>query len=396
MKKWFLVFAFVSLSVSAHAQQDPIKLGVLLDTSASLYVMFIEKEPKNPNPLIWAMPVIAPVMIAKTIRDTSRNVNLRKRLRASVGDTIDRRAVYQRELTAAFAAHTSNLELIFLSPDFIVKGKPDFKRIDAEQTPYVVVIEEAAGLVTPSGSWGALAPITTAKLQVYDVRKKKRTMKVLQQRWVTLNDDEDAAVDSADTFVSGYTQAVTAVSDIIFWSLSGRDVLHQLAKGTSFEDDFPSIKTLYEANAKRFDFVRPKIKGWKNLKTGNSHLYITAPKKDKQNLGIVSEIDPLLKELGQDFDSLESYIPYLLTRLADLGFGVESPTEVPLLQFTDSWSSYMITNSSGGRTILLHSKIENLVLTHQIFVLEENPLPILTKYQDDIQYYVNNSVLHIK
>ena len=56
----------------------------------------------------------------------------------------------------------------------------------------------------------------------------------------------------------------------------------------------------------------------------------------------------------------------------------------------------MIPNPSGSCTIFLHSKIENLVLTHQIFVLEENPLPILTKYQADIQNYVNNSVLHIK
>ncbi len=392
MKKWVLVFAFVSLSVSAHAQQGPLKLGILLDTSEPLFVYFMEEEPTMRNLLIWG-PLTAAI---KGYRTGARSVELTERLRVSVGNTVDRREVYQRELTAAFAKHTSDLELLFLSSDLIVKGKPDFKRIDAEQTPYVVVIEEFAGLVTPSGSWGALAPSTTAKLRVYDVRKKKRTMKVLQQRWVTLNDDEDAAVDSADTFVSGYAQAVTAVSDIIFWSLSGRDVLHQLAKGTSFEDDFPSIKTLYEANAKRFDFVRPKIKGWKKHKTGNSHLFITAPKKDKQNLGIVSDVDPLLKELGQDFDSLESYIPYWLTRLADRGFGVESPTEVPLLQFTENWSSYMIPNASGGRTIFLHSKIENLALTHQIFVLEENPLPILTKYQADIQNYVNNSVLHIK
>lgn len=396
MKKWILVFAFVSLSVSVHAQQDPIKLGILLDTSEPLIVFFMEEEPKKRSLLIWGSLTAGIAAGIDGYRTGSRIVELSERLRISVGNTVDRREVYQRELTAAFAKYTSDLELLFLSSDLIVKGKPDFKRIDAEQTPYVVVIEEVAGLVTPSGSWGSLAPSTTATLRVYDVRKKKRTLKLVLQRWDTLNDDEDAAVDSADTFVSGYPQAVTAVSDIIFWSLSGRDVLHQLAKGTSFEDDFPSIKTLYEANAKRFDFVRPKIKGWKNLKTGNSHLYITAPKKDKQNLGIVSEIDPLLKELGQDFDSLESYIPYLLTRLADLGFGVESLTEVPLLQFTENWSSYMIPNASGGRTIFLHSKIENLVLTHQIFVLEENPLPILTKYQADIQYYVNNSVLHIK
>ena len=108
VKNWILVFAFVSLSVSAHAQQDPIKLGILLDTSTSLGVMFIEKKPKNPSPLIWSMVVIAPVMIANTFRDSSRNADLSERLRSSIGDTVDRRAVYQRELTAAFAQHTTD------------------------------------------------------------------------------------------------------------------------------------------------------------------------------------------------------------------------------------------------------------------------------------------------
>ncbi len=76
--------------------------------------------------------------------------------------------------------------------------------------------------------------------------------------------------------------------------------------------------------------------------------------------------------------------------------GVESPAEVPLLQFTENWSSYMIPNSRGSQSIFLHSQVENLVLTHEIIVLEENPLTMLTKYQADIQNYVNNSVLQIK
>ncbi len=396
MKKWIFVIAFVSLSVSAHAQQDPIKLGILLNTGEQLSVMFFEKKPKNPSPLIWSMVVIAPVMIANTFRDGSRNADLSKRLQASVGDTIDRRAVYQRELTAAFAQHTTDLELVFLAPDLIVKGKPDFKRIDAQRTPYVVVLAEGAGLATQPPVWGTLAPVTTVDLRVYDVRKKKRTFKDILRGFGTLNDDEDAAVDSADTFVSGYPQAVRIVSNAAYWRLSGKDVLHQLAKGTGFEDDFPSVKTLLKANAKRFDFDRPKIKGWKSPKTRNSYVYIAEPKKDKQILGIVSDVDLLLKELGQDFDSLDLYVARRLGNLADEGFGVESITEVPLLQFKDAWRSYMVSSPQGGYSIFLHAKVENLVLTHRIIVLEENPLTMLTKYQADIQNYVNNSALQIK
>lgn len=56
----------------------------------------------------------------------------------------------------------------------------------------------------------------------------------------------------------------------------------------------------------------------------------------------------------------------------------------------------MISIPQGGHTIFLHTQIGNKVLTHQIIVLEENPLPMLSKYQADIQNYVNNSVLQIK
>ena len=396
MKKWVFVFAFVSLSVSAHAQQDPIKLGVLLDTSTPLIVFFMEEEPKKRSLWVWGSWTVGIASGIDGYRTGVRSGELAERLRVSVGNTVDRREVYQRELTAAFAEHTLDLELVFLSSDLIVKGKPDFKRINAELTPYVVVIEEVAGLVTPSGFWGSLAPSTTAEIRVYDVRKEKRTLKERLQSLATRNDDADAAVDSADTFASGYPQAVRTVSNTAYWRLSGRDVLHQLAKGTGFEDDFPSVKTLMDANAKRFTFERPKLKGWKMPKTRNSYLFIAEPKKDRQIFAIVSDVDLLVKEFGQDFDSLDLYVAHRLSKLADGGFGVESITEVPLLQFTDDWSSYMVPSPQGGYAIFLHSKLEELVLTHRIVVLEEDPLPILTKYQADIQNYVNNSVLQIK
>ena len=396
MKKWVLVIVFVSLSISAYAQQDPIKLGVLLDTSAPLTVFFMEEEPKKRSLWIWGSWTAGIASGIDGYRTGARSTDLAERLRVSVGNTIDRREVYQRELTAAFAEHTLDLELVFLSPDLIVKGKPDFKRIDAQRIPYVVVLKEDAGLVTQSGLWGTLAPYTMAELRVYDVRKKKRTLKEGLRGFGTHNDDEDAAVDSADTFVSGYPRAVRTVSNTAYWRLSGRDVLHQLAKGTGFEDDFPSVKTLMDANAKRFDFERPKLKGWKMPKTRNSYLFIAEPKKDRQVLAIVSDVDLLVKWLGQDFDSLKPYIAHRLTQLADQGFGVEAPTEVPLLQFGESWISYMISNPKGGNSIFLHSQVENLVLTHHILVIEENPLTMLTKYQADIQNYVNNSVLQIK
>ena len=56
----------------------------------------------------------------------------------------------------------------------------------------------------------------------------------------------------------------------------------------------------------------------------------------------------------------------------------------------------MVSHPNGGSAIFLHKKLEELVLTHQIVVLGEDPLPMLTKYQADIQTYVDNSDLLVK
>ncbi len=100
MKNWVFAFVFVSLSVSAHAQQDPIKLGVLLDTSTPLIVFFMEEEPKARNLWIWGSWTAGIATGIDAYRTGAQSTDLAERLRVSVGNTVDRREVYQRELTA--------------------------------------------------------------------------------------------------------------------------------------------------------------------------------------------------------------------------------------------------------------------------------------------------------
>jgi len=211
-----------------------------------------------------------------------------------------------------------------------------------------VVFAEAAGLATPAPLWGTLAPFSMVEIRVYDVRKKKRTMKEKLVGFGSNATDADAAVDSASTYLSGYPQAVRALSILAYGRLRFGNVMHDLAKGTAYESEFPSMEKVLKENAKRFTVKRPKIKNWKMPRTKNAYVFLAFPKKDKELLVIWTDVDLLLKEFGQEFDSLDPYIAQRLTRIADVGFGVDSPAEVPLLQFEREWSSYMVSRPKGG------------------------------------------------
>jgi hypothetical protein len=382
-------------AVSVHAQQEPIKLGILLDTSSPLSVGFVDTSLGDQMKKVALQSIfMGPLAGALHGGGTAtRNAELTKRLRASVADDIGRPAVYERELTDAFAAYTSNLKLVFLPADLIVKGRPDFTQIDSDDIPYVVVMEESTGLATPAPQWGTVAAFSAVEVRVYNVAKKKRTLKETFFGFGASESDIDVAVDSADTLIGGYPQAVSALSGRMYWRLSGQNVLHDLAKDTAHASEFPSIEKVFKDNAKRFKVERPKIKNWKMPRTGNAYVFYSFPKKDKRAVMILTDVDLLIKELGQNFDSLDRYIAQRLARIADEGFGVESPAEVPVLQVGEEWRSYMVSHPQGGQAIYMHKKQGDVVFTHQIVVFGDDPLPMLTKYQADLQTYVDNSAL---
>ena len=246
VKQRWLVFLGVLSALSVHAQPEPLQLGILLDTGAPLSVAFMDADfgdqmKKVALGSLYMGPFSGALHSGKAL---ARNHELANRLRLAVGDGADRAAVYRRELTDAFANYTTSLDLVFLPDDLLVRGKPDFERIEASGIPYVAVFEESAGLTTPAPLWGTLAAYSGVELRVYDTSKKRRVLKEKIYGVGRAERDIDAAVDSSHTFLFGYPQAVRTLSGTTYWRLTGRNVLHELAKGTAYEDEFPSIQTI--------------------------------------------------------------------------------------------------------------------------------------------------------
>ena len=399
MKKFVATLLTLCLAVPVSAFADPIRLGVILDTSEEIKVDYIPPEFKEEVQKaavagLFLTPIGGGLIAGGTA--ASRNKALAERLNASIGDDFDRRSILQSELTEEFAKYTDNIELVFLEPELLKKGKPDFKRIDAANTPYVVVIEEdKVGMATLKIKWGTLSPRSLIKMSVYDAKKKKRVLKEKLQGLGDPISDINAAVDTPEPFLAGYPQAVNRLAYATYWRLNGKDILHTIAKGTEHADEFVSVATVLADNAKRFTFDRPKLKGWKYRKSGTPYVFLAEPKKDRKQFAIVTDIDLLVEELGQPYEVLDDYLELRISRLEELGFDVASLQEIPDLGLSGEWTSYMIDNPNGGNSILLHRMVDNFVVSHEVIVLQEDPNVLLTKYQADIVNYIDNASLSL-
>ena len=256
MKNLLLALLGMALTFTAHAQAEPLKLGIVIDTSEPLKVSYVGEDFKRKVQIgalsgLLLTPLGGGLVAGGAV--AKQNADFSERLQASIGDSVDRHAIFEKELAEEFAKYTTDIELVFLDAGLLTKGKPDFKRIDGEATPYVVVLEEWAGMATPTLRWGSLAPVTNSKLRVYKAGEKKPLLKENLEGVGPFNDDKDAALDAPESFVDGYPEAVSIAAYHLYWRLNGRNVLHGLAKGTPHADKFPSIEKVLADNAKRFD-----------------------------------------------------------------------------------------------------------------------------------------------
>ncbi len=394
MRKMLLVLLFVLTNTSGFAQDEPIRLAVILDTSEPLQVRYVSPKFKKNVQVSALGGLVGGLIHGASI--ASKDKSLEERLRASVGSRASRDLELQLGLAEAFARETPHLVLDFLPNDYLRKGKPNFARFDAKRNSHVLVVEEYAGLSTPNIRWGSLVAQSTLKLRLYDTKTKKRIIKEKIQGIGPHTDDIDTALDSPEFFLKTYPSAVRALGFGLYWRLNGRNGLHSIAKNTPHAQAFPSIEALLKRQSALFDFDRPKLKGWRTPRTGTPYLFSNEPKKDKKQVAIVTDIDLLIKEFGQDFESLDPYIELRIDRLVEMGWDTSVVSEVPILNVDPEWISYGLPDPRGGTAIFLHRRNNQYVTTHQIVVLDEDPVPLLTKYQQDIEGYINQSALRMK
>jgi len=385
----------VGFSTNVFAD-DQIQLGIVLNLDRPLKVDYLSKKGSMATTggaqlggLLGAL-VVGGGLVAK-------NAGYAKRLNATMDKDFNRQEMVESALRNAFKDQNPQIRLTFLSSDAISKkGKLTFKAVNAGANPYVAVINESSGLSYLGAGLGTLTAFSQMKITVYDVGNKKRLFveKIYQTASHLSQQDINIALDNKGTYAKGYPPAIRQAADAVFWLLNGRDVHHLIAKGTSAEENFPSMIKILEDAVASFRFDRPRrVDRWR-LKKESPFEFVAVPRKHQKTFAIRTHVKVLTPELGQDFNSLKDFISYYKSTLTPVGWDVTPIQKVDTLEFKEDWMRYTLADPNIGVSIFLHRMVEGFIVTHQIIVLEEDPKELLTKYKSVTQMYVDESKLY--
>lgn len=384
--------------ISTLAQQ--IELLVIIDDQEPLKVNLLRKGEAmgtSLNPVIGG--ILPGAILAGTI--SSRNEKYSQQLQESVGPYKKRHEYLSTILKAGFDNETDKIKLtirnIRESESMINDKKPNYKTLKKEGWNYVMLIREEAGFSTPSNNLGKLAVSSSLWVSVYDVTNKKRLFKGPFTSFHSQVYEPEKVFEDKSIFLSNYPN-VHVQGTQIYFRLSGQNVLHEMAKSYGLESEFPSVSKVLKEYKKKFDYEVHLPNGWKKLPSNNSYIYRNAPKKDRETVGIVTDIDLLIKPLGQNNLSLSEFVELRISRLQDMGYTIQPlDPEIEYLALDEDWVSYIIIHSSGVTSLGLHKIYENeYSVNHQLILLDDNYLDLLKKHKSGFEAYINQSKLVIK
>ena len=216
-----------------------------------------------------------------------------------------------------------NLNPIFVPAKFNAKDELELSDSEYGNSDYVFLITMLNGLATPSAeaNWGKLTATTYLEIRGFQKSTKATLFQEALDGIGPVRADIEKAISDTDQFAEDFSIAADTAAYKLIWRMAGRNYLYLLAKDTPLAKEFPSIQSYLADMEDSFKYKPIKFKKWRRVKTGIAYKFITEPKKDAKNFGIVTEVDLLAKELGQDFDNINDYVSMYMGRLATQGLG---------------------------------------------------------------------------
>lgn len=296
-------------------------------------------------------------------------------------------------------ARDRQIEAVPLPPDTVKWGQSLYKAIDADQTRYVLRLFPSAGYASMPSRVGTVSPFVATRYEFHDARKKKRLHKGEVRRFGDQHSDDILrAVENPDSLVDQMDGLAAAVMRDIYQQLVGADILHRVAKGTALADAYPSIRATLAHHAKRFTLQRPDSKVLYYKRSNDPYNFPAAPSRYQRQFGLVTRVDVLAAELGQDFDNLDEFVSLHLKRLAETGWPIDELRENSRLEVPDAWTSYVLPNLLGGESVFLHRKIQDFDLSHRVDLKDDNEagrIEIVKKFEKIVGRYIRLTRLTI-
>lgn len=300
----------------------------------------------------------------------------------------------------------SNFEKLNQSIDITVKNKNEvnnyfndnsklnFDNLKKDNWSSVIVIDEILGFLRENSSEGKFVIYSTSVIKAFDVEKKKNLEKI-----VLINKDGkklytiDEILSNKNILIDNYTSLYPNIDNKIYYRLLGRDVFHNFSKSQNLENSFPSVRKKLKEYAKKFELKFPEVDKWTSFNTNNDFSFINAPRKDKANIAIVTNIDLAIQELGQKDMSLEESSANNISSLGNAGFEIDLNSEKPKMNINSESIVYMVNLTEGGKSIFVDQKIDEYIISHQIVLVPKDYMPLFDKYKLDIEKFINETYL---
>jgi len=381
VRVWLWVVLLAAGPLCAGEPPDKVRILAIVDASTPLTVDY-----RTSGNLARRLVMFGSLLDAaiQSSRDSANSA----RLREAVGK-FDRFPVVETALTAAFR------QTPYFQADVVKaagSGDPDLAGARAQGYPFVLVVhEELAGFIT-AWEMATLSAFSRSGFELYDAGSGQRLAKGAIVGYASAKYPIDAAIGSADTFLTDYPLALESVFRRIYGDLNKDGHLHTMATRAGLGDKVPDLGSILARYESRFKTRFKVPRGWERVDTNRRYAAVLQPKNaDKQKFGVRVDIDLLISEFSQDVGSVGEYASIFLEKAAGDGFELRADAPPPLDLTEPHHAEWLDRPDGKGRVLLLFRQLSpEFVVIYQCVFLEETDR-MLAKYRDDIESLVNGS-----
>lgn len=379
----------LALALPAQAEQHAVPLGVVVATPSDYLVNYAHPATLLSGvalSVVLGGPISSGVIAAE---QSAANSRFTRALNDPENDLPAYQPILQQAVAERFEALDSNIDLTVLPATALRKKRPDYDNLGPDTPRYIAVVLGMAGLGSPPAKFGELRAFANHQVRVYDTKKKKRILKErVTRHGLNWSKDPERATSSPDLLVQDLPFLTDSVAAAIYWQLYGNDILHLAAKPTALSGQYPSITQIRAQYAEQFTLYQPISKVLFYKDTGSPYTSEVIPKRYKQELKVVTTVDVLAKELGQDFEDLPAFVEHHVGKLAGNGWSVSDASDNDKLTVPEGHTSYALPNPQGGTTLFYHKQFGDFVLTHQIDLLGNKQDKVLGIFEKVLARYL--------
>jgi hypothetical protein len=259
---------------------------------------------------------------------------------------------------------------------------------------YVLMVEDLFTGLTSSGyasDNNEVSAMSVVGYELYETAKGERLAKDrLFGNSLTRIPLEQALTDRA--FIDKQMPLVhESIAKLIVGGLVRSDTLHRMAASAGQADQVPALGSILKRYEKPVRISMSPQPGWRVVKLGTPFAMLTEPKDERRfKMGVRTDVDVLISELGQNVDTLEKYEQIVLGRLAETGYDLSTVQEHTELRKDGYLALSVRKPATGGGQVLLFEKLNDTYVSLIAVIATEDLDGALATYKTQFQSAIDS------